>query len=248
MIGTGSRRHIPSGDIGQMDILPFSDVLETAQMPQAEYDVSRWLFVPPAYTEYRYLLGTRGKKPLICIGINPSTARPDHLDPTLQSVERIALNNGFDSFMMLNLCAQRATDPNDMARDYPDVLRTGNAAAFEYALGLSDAPVVWAAWGTMIENYLTESEQLACVFLLVDIRNPVSELDKQMYEWINYLELQPIIIATKADKINRSQLDKHVKQVREGLGADEDDILIPFSSVTKQGLDDIYDLMEQVIG
>ncbi len=103
-------------------------------------------------------------------------------------------------------------------------------------------------WGTMIENYLTESEQLACVFLLVDIRNPVSELDKQMYEWINYLELQPIIIATKADKINRSQLDKHVKQVREGLGADPDDILIPFSSVTKQGLDDIYDLMEQVIG
>ena len=103
-------------------------------------------------------------------------------------------------------------------------------------------------WGTMIENYLTESEQLACVFLLVDIRNPVSELDKQMYEWINYLELQPIIIATKADKINRSQLEKHVKQVREGLGADEDDILIPFSSVTKQGLDDIYDLMEQVIG
>lgn len=158
MIGTGSRRHIPSGDIGQMDILPFSDVLETAQMPQAEYDVSRWLFVPPAYTEYRYLLGTRGKKPLICIGINPSTARPDHLDPTLQSVERIALNNGFDSFMMLNLCAQRATDPNDMARDYPDVLRTGNAAAFEYALGLSDAPVVWAAWGTMIEKrpYLKE--------------------------------------------------------------------------------------------
>ena len=102
-------------------------------------------------------------------------------------------------------------------------------------------------WGTMIENYLTESEQLACVFLLVDIRNPVSELDKQMYDWINYLELQPIIIATKADKINRSQLEKHVKQVREGLGADEDDILIPFSAVTRQGLDDIYDLMEQVI-
>ncbi len=102
-------------------------------------------------------------------------------------------------------------------------------------------------WGTMIENYLTESEQLACVFLLVDIRNPVSELDRQMYDWINFLELQPIIIATKADKINRSQLEKHIKQVREGLGASEDDILIPFSAVTRQGLDDIYDLMEQVI-
>ncbi len=104
-----------------------------------------------------------------------------------------------------------------------------------------------AKWGAMIENYLTESEQLACVFLLVDIRNPVSELDKQMYDWINYLELQPIIIATKADKINRSQLTKHIKQVRDGLGASEDDILIPFSAVTKQGLEDIYDLMEQVI-
>ena len=104
-----------------------------------------------------------------------------------------------------------------------------------------------AKWGAMIENYLTESEQLACVFLLVDIRNPVSELDKQMYDWINFLELQPIIIATKADKINRSQLTKHIKQVRDGLGASEDDILIPFSAVTKQGLEDIYDLMEQVI-
>ena len=104
-----------------------------------------------------------------------------------------------------------------------------------------------AKWGAMIENYLTESEQLACVFLLVDIRNPVSELDKQMYDWINYLELQPIIIATKADKINRSQLTKHIKQVRDGLGASEDDILIPFSAVTKQGLEDINDLMEQVI-
>ena len=104
-----------------------------------------------------------------------------------------------------------------------------------------------AKWGAMIENYLTESEQLACVFLLVDIRNPVSELDKQMYDWINFLELQPIIIATKADKINRSQLTKHIKQVRDGLGASEDDILIPFSAVTKQGLEDIYDLMDQVI-
>ena len=68
-----------------------------------------------------------------------------------------------------------------------------------------------------------------------------------MYDWINFLELQPIIIAPKADKINRSQLTKHIKQVRDGLGASADDILIPFSAVTKQGLDDIYDLMEQVI-
>ena len=152
MSDTVLRRHVPSGDIGQMEILPFLPALEQAQQPQADYDISRWLFVPPAYTEYRYLLGTRGSRPLICIGINPSTARPDHLDPTLQSVERVALRNGFDSFMMLNLCAQRATDPNDMTCDYPATLRAGNAAAFDYALGLSERPVVWAAWGTMIEK------------------------------------------------------------------------------------------------
>ena len=102
-------------------------------------------------------------------------------------------------------------------------------------------------WGTMIENYLTGSEQLACVFLLVDIRNPVSEMDRQMYEWICFLELQPIIIATKADKLKRSQLKAASERVRAGLGADEEDILIPFSSVTKQGLEDVYDLMEQII-
>ena len=152
MNGPLPRRHIPAGNIGQMDILAFSDALAEAQCEQQDYDIGRWLFVPPTYTEYRYLLGTRGQKPLICIGINPSTARPDHLDPTLQSVERVALRNGFDSFMMLNLCAQRATDPNDMTVQYPAILRESNAEAFAYALGLSERPAVWAAWGTMIEK------------------------------------------------------------------------------------------------
>ena len=126
---------------------------------------------------YRYLLGTRGEHPLICVGINPSTARPDHLDPTLQSVERIALRNGFDSFMMLNLCAQRATDPNDMTRDYPMVLREGNVSAFEYALCLSERPVVWAAWGTMIEKrpYLRE--------LLEDL---VGAAERYHAEWVSF--------------------------------------------------------------
>ena len=109
-------------------------------------------FSAVVYTEYRYILGTRGRDPLICIGINPSTARPDRLDPTLQSVERIALHNGFDSFLMLNLCAQRATDPDDMTRSYPDALRQGNIDAFLYALGRSERPTVWCAWGTLIEK------------------------------------------------------------------------------------------------
>ena len=81
-----------------------------------EYDVSRWLYIPNVYSEYRYILGTRGDRPLICVGINPSTAAPDALDPTLQSVERIARSNGYDSFLMFNVYAQRATRPDDMSR------------------------------------------------------------------------------------------------------------------------------------
>lgn len=157
MTETRLRRHVPATDITQIEIMDFQTALKKAEQQQDFYDVNRWMFAPPLYTEYRYLLGTRGNHPLICIGINPSTARPDHLDPTLQSVERIALKNGFDSFMMLNLCAQRATDPNDMTRNYPEILRQGNIDAFKYTLGLSDHPTVWAAWGTMIEKrlYLT---------------------------------------------------------------------------------------------
>ena len=91
------------------------------------------------YTEYRYLLGTRGEKPLVCIGINPSTAEPDRLDPTLQSVERVAKNNGYDSFLMFNVYAQRATRPNDMERVCNEALHRANMEAFDYILSLSGA-------------------------------------------------------------------------------------------------------------
>ena len=76
----------------------------------------RWLYVPNTYGEYRYILGTRGERPLICVGVNPSTAAPGDLDPTLKSVERVALHNGYDSFIMFNVYAQRATRPEDMER------------------------------------------------------------------------------------------------------------------------------------
>ncbi|MCR4674133.1 MAG: ribosome biogenesis GTP-binding protein YihA/YsxC [Lachnospiraceae bacterium] len=102
-------------------------------------------------------------------------------------------------------------------------------------------------WGEMIERYLANSEMLSCIFLLVDIRHEPGEHDKQMFEWIDYMGLQPIVICTKADKLKRSQIDSHLKAIRKGLGADEDTIIIPFSSVTKQGLDDVWDFMDQVI-
>ena len=104
--------HIPSGATTEVEVLSFADALASAGVDNGEYDIQKWLYAPNFYSEYRYILGTRGKKPLICVGINPSTARPDALDNTLKSVERIALGNGFDSFLMFNVYAQRATRPD----------------------------------------------------------------------------------------------------------------------------------------
>ena len=101
-------------------------------------------------------------------------------------------------------------------------------------------------WGKMIEKYLHRSKVLQAVFLLVDIRHEPSANDRQMYEWILANGYHPIVIATKLDKINRSQIAKQVKLVKQGLGVDKDTIVIPFSAETKQ--EEIYDLIDQLIG
>ena len=162
--------HIPSCETNTLPILDFNQALEAANLPCSEYDVNKWLYVPNFYSEYRYILGTRGKKPLICVGINPSTAKPDALDNTLKSVERVALHNGYDSFIMFNVYAQRATNPDDMEMTYNLELHRENMKAFEYALSLdsSGAPAIWAAWGTIIEkrDYLPD-----CVRDMIRIGN-----------------------------------------------------------------------------
>ena len=107
---------------------------------------------------------------------------------------------------------------------------------------------VKAKWGKMIENYLHKSKQLKLVFLLVDIRHDPSENDRIMYEWILKMGYQPVVIATKLDKINRSQIQKQVKQVRTGLGAKADVRIIPFSAQSKQGREEIYALLDELIG
>ncbi len=144
--------HIPGCLTTEMELLRFDEALEAALLPSPDYDVSRWLYVPNTYQEYRYLLGTRGEKPLLCIGVNPSTAKPGELDNTLKSVERVALHNGFDSFIMCNVYAQRATRPEDMEREPNPDLHRENLAAFAYALSLSPEPAVWAAWGAVFEQ------------------------------------------------------------------------------------------------
>ena len=146
--------HIPSGDTALLEVARFDEALAEALEPSSDYDVSKWLYVPNHYGEYRYILGTRGKKPLICVGVNPSTAAPGDLDNTLKSVERVALHNGYDSFIMFNVYAQRATRPEDMERSCNAALHAENMRAFDYALSLDRerSPAVWAAWGAVIEK------------------------------------------------------------------------------------------------
>ena len=144
--------HIPQGTTAELELVTFQQALQAANTPSPDYDINTWLYAPNFYSEYRYILGTRGKNPLICIGINPSTAQPGDLDNTLKSVERIALGNGFDSFIMFNVYAQRATDPDSMEKQFNSALHRENLEAFRYVLSISDAPAVWAAWGTIIEK------------------------------------------------------------------------------------------------
>ena len=99
-------------------------------------------------------------------------------------------------------------------------------------------------WGKMIERYLHGSKQLRAVFLLIDIRHEPSANDKMMYDWVVSQGYNPIIIATKLDKLKRSQVDKHVKMLRQGLKLVPGTRIIPFSSVTKQGRDEIWELVE----
>ncbi len=103
------------------------------------------------------------------------------------------------------------------------------------------------AWGVMIENYLTESEMLRYVFELVDIRHDPSVEDRQMYDWLTYLGFDPIIIATKADKIKPHEIERQLDRIRKVLGAPEDCVMVPFSSVTKMGLDTMEDFMDQIL-
>lgn len=105
---------------------------------------------------------------------------------------------------------------------------------------------VKAKWGKMIERYLKKSQMLKCIFLLIDIRHEPSANDKLMYDWIVSNGYKPVIIATKLDKLKRSQIQKHVKMVREGLGLEKEDVLIPFSAETKQGRDEIWALIESL--
>ncbi len=103
-------------------------------------------------------------------------------------------------------------------------------------------------WGQMVERYLHATKVLVCVFLLVDIRHEASENDRMMVEWMTANGYQPVIIATKLDKLKRSQVAGQIKTVRRSLGLDDDALLFPFSAVTRQGRDEILSYIESVTG
>lgn len=151
-----------------LKILSFQTAM-VMQNEREKYDQTKWIYVPDFYTDYRYILGTVGNNPLITIGINPSTAEPEKMDNTMKSVERIAKGNGFDSFIMFNVYAQRATDPNQMNKEINPMLHKENMQAFQWILENSGRkPIIWAAWGTNIERrtYLKE-----CLREMINISN-----------------------------------------------------------------------------
>lgn len=103
-----------------------------------------------------------------------------------------------------------------------------------------------AKWGRMIERYLKNSRNLKGVFLLLDIRHEPSANDKEMYAWIKENGFLPVIIATKLDKIKRSQKEKQLKMIREALKADKSTVIIPFSAQTRDGRDEIWDAIARL--
>ncbi len=126
--------------------------------------MKEWLYEKNKDNSARYILGTVGKAPLFCIGVNPSTAEPDALDNTLKSVERIAHLNGYDSFVMLNLYPQRATNPNDMHLGIDFEIHNANLESIKNVMSLYKNIDIWASWGTLIEKRAYLSRCLSDIY------------------------------------------------------------------------------------
>ncbi len=138
--------------------------LETiSNVKDCPYDEKKWIYEQTEDKSHRFILGTRGDNPLFCIGINPSTAAPDNLDPTLKNVQRFAHNFGFDSFIMFNIYPLRATNPNDLPLYLDEEMHSQNLRTFRKMLNgkksknslfnlTNKKNHIWAAWGTIISK------------------------------------------------------------------------------------------------
>ena len=191
------------------------------------------------------------KKVYLDIGIGVTSAIPDTEFPEVAFAGKsnVGKSSLINALMNRKSYARTSSQPGKTQTinfyNINDAMYLVDLPGYGYA---NASPAVKAKWGKMIEKYLRQSANLKQVFLLVDIRHDPSENDKMMYNWIVDNGFRPVIIATKLDKLKRSQIAKHVKAVRAGLGLKEDDILIPFSSQTKQGLDELWNTIEGYIG
>ena len=176
----------------------------------------------------------------------PDTGRPEVAFAGKSNVGKSSLING-----LMNRKALARTSAQ------PGKTQTINFYNINEAMYLVDLPgygyaKVSAAekekWGKMIEGYLHKSKELRAVFLLVDIRHKPSANDKQMYDWICHNGYEPVIIATKLDKLKRSQVAKSLKEIRIGLGLPKEGKILPFSAETKQGRDEIWALIDELTG
>lgn len=172
----------------------------------------------------------------------PQTTLPEVAFAGKSNVGKSSLIN---ALMNRNSLARTSSQPGKTQTinfyNINDVMHLVDLPGYGYANASEE---VKAKWGRMIERYLQKSQQLKQVFLLIDIRHAPSANDKLMYDWIVHNGYRPVIIATKLDKLKRSQVAKSVKIVREGLNLEKEDILIPFSAQTKQGLEQIWETIE----
>lgn len=173
--------HTPISESKNLEILSFEES-RSRKNSSLNYNREKWIYIPDLYTDYRYILGINGDKTIVTIGINPSTAEPDSLDNTIKSVERIALKNGFDSYIMCNVYAQRSTEPSRMDKCFNRMLHQENINAIRWLFEqIKETPIIWAAWGASIERRK----------YLKNCLNDIVELSKEFNaKWVSAGELK----------------------------------------------------------
>ncbi len=182
----------------------------------------------------------------IVIGVTSAVPQTDMPEVAFAGKSNVGKSSLINALMNRKSYARTSSQPGKTQTinyyNINDAMYLVDLPGYGYA-NVSEA--VKAKWGKMVENYLKVSQQLKQVFLLIDVRHDPSANDKMMYDWIVASGYRPVIVATKLDKLKRSQVDKHIKAVRTGLGLSGEDLLIPVSSETKQNIDKLWSVIEQ---
>ena len=198
--------------------------------------------------EYRVTMKIKSVNLETVCGITSKMPENDKLEVAFAGRSNVGKSTLINGLMNRKSLARTSSQPGKTQTvnfyNINDLLYFVDLPGYGYAKASEE---VKAKWGKMIENYLHTSKQLKAVFLLIDIRHDPSANDRMMYEWMVYQGFAPIIIATKLDKIKRSQIQKNVKAIREGLGVQPGTMIIPFSAETKQGREEIWELIDSFV-